>query len=291
MGYYGNVGTVTGNVYIGTHAGAHMEEAIRKAEKSIHLISPYIGETYLNLLAEKQREGVSVEGLFQEVKSQSHGERAGVKPWLHTRDDLGLRDVITSILSFQKIPLLANKAMRKKQIRIARVMKGALIVLMAAFFALFVLKTVMPTEQMQGPQAVQVLVNIMCASVPANILLYMVGLILVLLAIAHDKEKRARKIPTIEYHFDPVVNLRMVKKYAGSFVHLKLLIVDEKVAFLGSLNLTYRGLNQNVESCVEVSDQDTVQKLLQICQEIQERTECYQVHEIGKYYYGEYGYD
>jgi len=72
---------------------------------------------------------------------------------------------------------------------------------------------------------------------------------------------------------------------------LKLLIVDEKVAFLGSLNLTYRGLNQNVESCVEVSDQDTVQKLLQICQEIQERTECYQVHEIGKYYYGEYGYD
>lgn len=291
MGYYGNVGTVTGNVYIGTHAGAHMEEAIRKSEKSIHLISPYVGETYLKLLAEKQREGVSVQGLFQEVKTQLHREKAGVKPGLHVRDDLGLRDVITSIVRFQKIPLLENKAVRKKQIQIAHMMMGVVICLMAALLALFALEIIMPTEGIESLQALQSFVDIVRNSVSLEIRVYVFGLMLVLLAIAKDKEKHALRIPTIKYHFEPVVNLRMVKKYAGSFVHLKLLIVDEEVAFLGSLNLTYSGLNQNVESCVEISDQDTVQKLLQICQEIQERTECYQIHDIGKYYYGEYGYD
>ncbi|WP_394960936.1 phospholipase D-like domain-containing protein [Candidatus Allofournierella merdavium] len=292
MGYYGNLGTVTGNVYIGTHAGAHMEEAVQKAENSIHLISPYIGETYLDLLAEKQRQGVSVQGLFQEVKARPRGASTVKKGYGYVRDDLGLRDVITSFLRLQKVPLAANIAMRKKQRRTARVMMGMLIFLVVGFWALFILWLAAQEKQLQSLQEFPSLKNITDSfPLPMEVVLSGIGVIVVLFAVAHDLEKRARSIPTVEYHFEPVVNLRMIRRYADNFVHLKLLIVDDKIAFLGSLNLTYSGLNQNLESCVEISDPGAVQNLLRICREIQARTECYEIHEIGKYYFGEYGYD
>lgn len=292
MGYYGNLGAVTGNIYIGTHAGAHMEEAIQKAEKSIHLICPYLGETYLNTLAEKQRQGVSVQGLFQEVKARSRGASADTKAYTHVRDDLGLKDVITSVLKLQKMPLAANMAMRKKQRRTARVMMGMLIFLVVCFGALLILWLAALDKKLQNMQELASLNNITDNfPLPMQVVLCGIGVVIVLFAIAHDLEKRARSIPTVEYHFEPVVNLRMLRRYAENFIHLKLVIVDEKIAFLGSLNLTYTGLNQNLESCVEISDPDAVQNLLRVCREIQARAECYEVHEIGKYYYGEYGYD
>lgn len=292
MGYYGNLGATTGNLYIGTHAGAHMEEAIQKAEKSIRLISPYIGETYLDMLAEKQRQGVSVQGLFQEVKARSRGGSNGKNGYRYMRDDLGLRDVITSVLKLQKIPLAANMAMRKKRRRAARVIVGALILLLAGFGALFILWLAAQGNRLQSLQGFPILQNIIDQfPPPIEIVVCGIGVVITLFAIAHDLERRARSTPTVEYHFEPVVNLRMLRRYADNFVHLKLLIVDDKIAFLGSLNLTYSGLNQNLESCIEISDPSAVQNLLRVCREIQEGAECYEVQEIGKYYYGEYGYE
>lgn len=292
MGYYGNLGAATGNIYIGTHAGAHMEKAIQNAEKSIHLISPYVGETYLNLLAEKQRQGISVQGLFQEVKYRHRVANVAAKGYRYIRDNLGLRDVITSVLEVRKMPLSANIAARRKRRRTARVMMGILTFLVICFGIIFFLWLMEQEKMLENMQEIPSLKSI-TDSFPFSweAVLCGIGGIIALLVIACDLEKRARSTPTVKYHFEPVMNLRMLRRNADSFVHLKLLIVDDKIAFLGSLNLTYSGLNQNLESCVEISEPDIVQNLLRICREIQAKAECYEVHEIGRYYYGEYGYD
>ena len=47
----------------------------------------------------------------------------------------------------------------------------------------------------------------------------------------------------------------------NSFFHVKLFIIDDEIAFLGSVNLTNKGMKYNVESRVTITQKDQVNAL------------------------------
>ena len=47
------------------------------------------------------------------------------------------------------------------------------------------------------------------------------------------------------------------------FVHSKIYIIDEKIAFLGSVNFTKKAFRHNYECCVKVNDYNAVSKISQ----------------------------
>lgn len=52
-----------------------------------------------------------------------------------------------------------------------------------------------------------------------------------------------------------------IKYSNNAFFHVKLFIIDEEIAFLGSINLTTKGMKYNVESCITIEDIEVVKKL------------------------------
>jgi hypothetical protein len=49
--------------------------------------------------------------------------------------------------------------------------------------------------------------------------------------------------------------------FRGSFFHAKFYIIDDEVAYVGSLNFTEKGMDKSIESCILFKDIETVQKL------------------------------
>lgn len=51
-----------------------------------------------------------------------------------------------------------------------------------------------------------------------------------------------------------------VKLISNPFVHVKIFIIDNKVAFVGSMNFTYK-TRDNIESCITIYDNNCIQEL------------------------------
>jgi phosphatidylserine/phosphatidylglycerophosphate/cardiolipin synthase-like enzyme len=49
--------------------------------------------------------------------------------------------------------------------------------------------------------------------------------------------------------------------FRGDFVHAKLYIIDDTIAFAGSINFTGKGMEKNHETCLTIKDADTVKGL------------------------------
>ncbi len=61
--------------------------------------------------------------------------------------------------------------------------------------------------------------------------------------------------------FAVVVSPNEVKADEAYLAHAKYYIIDDEIAFLGSLNFTYSGFNKSYESCVRIQDGKVIEKL------------------------------
>jgi phosphatidylserine/phosphatidylglycerophosphate/cardiolipin synthase-like enzyme len=50
--------------------------------------------------------------------------------------------------------------------------------------------------------------------------------------------------------------------FKETFVHTKLYIIDDEIAYSGSLNFTMKGMTENHESCLTISDREVVKDLI-----------------------------
>ena len=69
--------------------------------------------------------------------------------------------------------------------------------------------------------------------------------------------------------------------------HTKLYIIDNKTAFLGSLNYTWSGVKYNTESCIEVLDQTSVKDLKMYFFEVFDSEPQMDLVKLGPKYYRE----
>jgi phosphatidylserine/phosphatidylglycerophosphate/cardiolipin synthase-like enzyme len=89
------------------------------------------------------------------------------------------------------------------------------------------------------------------------------NIIIALLLI--DKYK-SEKISVYKYYtVFPIKFINNPKLRAESknnkYFHAKIYIIDDEIAFVGSLNFTYSGLHKNVETCLAIKDTKAVESL------------------------------
>ncbi|MBT4647826.1 NgoFVII family restriction endonuclease, partial [archaeon] len=60
------------------------------------------------------------------------------------------------------------------------------------------------------------------------------------------------------YHYDDIDYETKKKTF---LIHSKIYVIDNKVAYLGSLNFTYNGLVQSYESGIKIKDKDAIKKI------------------------------
>ena len=108
---------------------------------------------------------------------------------------------------------------------------------------------------------------------------------------ANSNRKLAENISTSEFQYDFTKKFCLLSTRANKsgmpFPHLKLLIVDEKTAFLGSLNFTVSGVNNNLESCVRIDDPASISQLSSCFNDLYEELKPYALSAdyLGKYYF------
>jgi len=76
------------------------------------------------------------------------------------------------------------------------------------------------------------------------------------------------QIRTYDYSYRPTINTKCLlspgtEGYGSglSLFHAKIYVIDNKTAYLGSLNYTWPGMKYNIETCVEVLDLQSIQDL------------------------------
>lgn len=270
---YNNIAPVTGQLYIGTETGQRIEKALADAQKSIYVISPYVSEHYLRLLLNKQTAGVSVNGLFCENKVRTGTHNS---PTLQNR--LGLANIVRSLLQVTRISLDDGIRRRQQQKNIACIFYALSIISFVGLLLLFYTLYTIYSEagNLDAVPAFSLLIK-----VPGILIL---PLLFALIASSISKSRRNIPITKLQYQFS--ANLLFFKE-PTTFPHIKAIIIDEKTAFIGSMNLTYSGLHKNLESCLITHDYTIIESLLTLYHSFNS-SDFYSAQELGELYLGKY---
>jgi phosphatidylserine/phosphatidylglycerophosphate/cardiolipin synthase-like enzyme len=222
------------DLYIGQNAGKTIEYHIAHAAKSIKIISPYLSEGLVQLLIAKQNQGVDVALLTSDDKRHFN----------NPENSKLLRDVIIQ----NQYENDKKQEIRKWILRVIGVIALACFAVISVMFILHKLEVLVSSEYF---------IKILIPIVVVEIILIVIW----------------KKIRIFTYTYRTpfplifVIDPWNMSKYEKSvytnnaFFHVKLFIIDVKKAFLGSVNLTTKGMLYNVESCIAIENQINVQRL------------------------------
>ena len=81
-------------------------------------------------------------------------------------------------------------------------------------------------------------------------------------------ELNIKNIKIFNYNYSQLFPFKVFKsqytdKENGILIHAKLYIIDDKIAYLGSLNFTYSGVKGNYESRLKTVDKNVINKLIE----------------------------
>lgn len=222
------------DLYIGKNAGKRIERYIENAKHSIRIVSPYIAESKFESLSIKSHNGVDVR-------------------LLTSADDRHFRNPETSKI-LRKV-IIQERYTNKNRKKIHRYLQIIASILLIS--TLIILGISIQRNSLSDTLGNQVTMYIS------------VGLIL----LASILFSIARRIKVYTYSYDSpfpvkfVVDPMNMNSYErdqykdNAFFHVKLFIIDDEIAFLGSVNLTEKGMRYNVESRVTITQKDQVSSL------------------------------
>ncbi len=75
----------------------------------------------------------------------------------------------------------------------------------------------------------------------------------------HSKRQENKKIRTYIYEYRKTIDFKCF--WGDNLFHSKIYIIDNKVAYIGSLNFTYNGFNNNFETIIEINNQSKINEL------------------------------
>lgn len=222
------------DLYIGQNAGNRIEKHISSAKKSIKIISPYIVDKMVQLLIDKKSQGINVELLTSDDNRHfSNPEYSNI-----------LRKVI-----------IQNRHVNEKNQKIRKwiLLTFWIIALACVSTAIVVLKL---------EKVMEVFSNQYILNTVLTILSVEIALIIVRRKVRVFTYTYRTPFP-LTFVVDPMnmsQNDRQIHSN-NAFFHVKLFIIDDEIAFVGSVNLTTKGMYYNVESCLTIEDKNEVQKL------------------------------
>ena len=222
-------------LYIGKNAGRRIDWFIENAKHDIRIISPYTVESKVEALIKKSQNGVEVRLLT------SHDPRHFKNP------------ATSKLLRKFIVQERHTNEKRKKIHRFLEIFAPILFTSTLVFLS------------------ISILMSSLLVTVENQVTMYpSVGLVL----LAFILLTTAKRIKVYTYSYDSpfpvkfVVERKDMTRYEkeqfkdNAFFHVKLFIFDDEIAFLGSVNLTEKGMRHNVESLVTISQKDKVNSLI-----------------------------
>jgi phosphatidylserine/phosphatidylglycerophosphate/cardiolipin synthase-like enzyme len=212
------------DIYIGTGAGKKLMEEMGAAQKSIKIVSPFLSADLVNGLTRLHGEGISVE-------------------LITTESDNANPKLLQSLI--QQEVHIDQRAKRQRNI-FKQLLWGS--------YAIFLISFLVSWGFFVQKELRLLLYSVMAMAV--------VGLVVVLLRYLI----RNTRVHSYSYH--SIFPLRIIKTYDGfgkrtSYLHSKIYIIDDKVAYLGSLNFTRSGTKNNYETRVRLTDSLSVSKIVE----------------------------
>lgn len=216
-------------LYIGQGSGRQLGTEIRGAQKEVWIVSPYIDETSIDELIVLKERGVRVHLLFSELRQEQY---YSVLRRLLERS----RNLVTSELP---------PPLKKQKI-------NWVVIFWVIFFLCF-------------------LMALLTVEIEGRLKLWTSVLLMVSFFIACVAEKYIKTVPrsactrtdVYEYHYRPKIDFKFVRRsgYSDLFIHSKIYIIDDRVAYVGSMNFTNRGFTRNFETRVRITDVEKVKEL------------------------------
>lgn len=234
---------VTTEIYIGKNAGQRINNELKKAKENVRIISPFLSSNLIDNLIELKNNNVNVKLISTDNNFHEN------------YDARTLRKIIKQ----ERILLEDEKKTRGRFYRSFWILLGIFILLTAAIYAGLI--KYLPLGRYFG-----------------HVYLTIGALSFVLYG-----KYRNYRIYKYKYYsiFDGffVVSPRNMSDYQkrnypkNTFMHGKVYIIDDRIAFIGSLNFTNAGFFENLESCVTIRDPDTIANMIIFFENILQKEE------------------
>ncbi len=220
------------SIHIGQQAGKELYHAIRNAQESVRIISPYTGPDLLKELVRLSKNGVAVELAttedFERLATTNKGRT--------TVEQLVIQEVHTN-----------KKGVALKYLY--HLLTGLCVVGLGA--TIFALVSHLSQDNHKPPFVLGT------------------GILLILFfAIYFAVQARQVIVESFSYqNLFPIKAFRSPKGMGGNrltpLIHSKIYLIDDELAFLGSLNFTSAGFKDNFETCIKVSDPVAVAQIIE----------------------------
>tara|TARA_R110001606_G_scaffold379611_1_gene539736 strand:- start:15 stop:776 length:762 start_codon:yes stop_codon:yes gene_type:complete len=214
------------DVYIGTGAGKKLMEEIENAKRSVKIVSPFLSPFLVKKLIDLHYKGVEVQLITMDTIEDFYGDRQKNIHQLIIQD----RSIDENL-----------KALRLKWINIKRWLYFFLIVMILVLGVI--------AYSMQDRMA-------LWGSIP---------LLLVWLLIRNYTSK-IRNAQIYKYSYRQLFPFKVFatpesNSYSHPFIHGKLYLIDDGIAYLGSLNFTGNGIKNNYETRIRITDRKAIKEL------------------------------
>lgn len=215
-------------LYLGKAASKYILRDIKKASKSIKIVTPYISSDFIDILKDKAKKGAEVSLVLNSDIGSSKTDENGYGDSFKS-----LRKLIDQI-QHTNFPLKEKRDKAFKYIKIISVLTLSLSILGLYHKYAFGILLLMPIIYF--------------------IRRYYLNLVIYKYSYTSSIDV---SIPLSPYHKGNGVLDK--EQY---LVHSKLYIIDDKIVYIGSVNFTYSSFYYNYESRVKITDEKDIKKIL-----------------------------
>ncbi|MCF6346993.1 MAG: phospholipase D family protein [Flavobacteriaceae bacterium] len=226
MGMFHN--NVNCDIYIGKGAGKKLMHDIDNAQHSVKILSPFLSPFLVKKLIDLHHKGVSVQLITTDTIEDFYGDRK--------------RNVHELISQHTHVDREA-RALRNKWKKIRRVLYWLAISLTAGMIYL--------VYQYNDVRTYGLIIPIILLFLGVQVL-----------------RSKIQKKGIFSYTYKQLFPFKVVISpdkfdYDGMYLHSKIYIIDDRIAYLGSLNFTGSGTKKNYETRIRLSSSEVVQKIVE----------------------------
>jgi phosphatidylserine/phosphatidylglycerophosphate/cardiolipin synthase-like enzyme len=216
------------DIYIGQGSGKKLMSDLNNAQKSIKIVSPFISPDLLDMLVHKHRQGIDVQLIFM----------------LPERNDneLGKALIKRNVVTNHSAQLKKQKL--EKYSNLLWYIQIAVIFLFIAVF-IYVLNT-----KYNAYAVLPIIIGILFR--------------LIIRKKRLSLKNEANRVKIFEYSYSEILPFKAYinRTYDDYFIHSKIFIIDDSIAYLGSLNFTWNGTQNNHETRVRTIDKTALSKMI-----------------------------
>lgn len=218
----------TCDIYIGTGAGKKLMEDIEYAKRSVKIVSPFLSPYLVKKLIDLHYKGIAVQLITTDTIEDFYGDR---KRNIHE-------------LIHQEVHIDGEARYRRNKWKgIAQVLNWSVMILFLIMLAL--------VYSLNDYRVFWLLVPIVVFFIMSRFYRSKV------------KQKRIYHYTYRKLFPFKVVQSESENGFYSTYIHSKIYIVDDDIAYLGSLNFTRGGTQNNHETRIRLSDAPAVQKVVE----------------------------